>query len=255
LFQLFFVKKFIRVEYTFIFVESKKQFKMITAQYNHATHLLAVDCIILGYENAELKLLLFNRQIEPSKGGWSLVGGWVEPDESVENAAWRVNQKITGLNDVFLEQVQVFSEPHRDPGGRVISVAFYALMRIDKHDKELVEKHGAKWFPLTDLPPLIFDHTKMLECALEKLRVKASYELMGQHLMPEKFTLLQLRQLYNAIFQREFDPGNFRKKVLSLKAIEKQSIKNTSESRKGAFYYKFRDDMLTIDSNSIVKYL
>jgi 8-oxo-dGTP diphosphatase len=255
LFSAFFYEKIYKSKKYFYICQIKKSVKMTTVQYNHATHLIAVDCIILGYENADLKLLLFNRQIEPSKGGWSLVGGWVEPDESVENAAWRVNKKITGLNDVFLEQVQVFSEPQRDPGGRVISAAFYALMRIDKHDKELVEKHGAKWFPLTDLPPLIFDHTKMLECALEKLRVKASYELMGQHLLPEKFTLLQLRQLYNAIFMKEFDPGNFRKKVLSLKALEKQSIKNTSESRKGAFYYKFRDDMLTIDSNSIVKYL
>lgn len=227
---------------------------MKTGTYNHATHLVAVDCIILGYENAELKLLLFNRQIEPSKGGWSLVGGWVEPDETVENAARRVNHKITGLDDVFLEQVHVFSEPNRDPGGRVISVAFFALMRIDKHDKELVEKHGARWFSLTELPPLIFDHNQMVDCALEKLRFKASYELMGEQLLPEKFTLLQLRQLYNAIFMKEFDPGNFRKKILSLRILEKLTTKNTMESRKGAFYYQFKKDTVPNTINSIVKF-
>jgi 8-oxo-dGTP diphosphatase len=227
---------------------------MTTGQYNHTTHLVAVDCIILGYEDAELKLLLFNRKIEPSMGGWSLVGGWVESEESVEKAAWRINRKITGLDDVFLKQVQVFSDPRRDPGGRVISVAFYALMRIDKHDRELVEKHGAKWVPISSLPQLIFDHNKMVDYALEKLRFKASYELLGQQLLPEKFTLLQLRQLYNAIFMKEFDPGNFRKKILSLKMLEKQSIKNTSESRKGAFYYQFKCDGVNHNTNSIVKY-
>ncbi|MBN2487307.1 MAG: NUDIX hydrolase [Bacteroidales bacterium] len=227
---------------------------MKTGQYNHSAHLVAIDCIILGYENTELKLLLFNRKIEPAKGGWSLVGGWVEPDESVETAARRVTYKISGLKEVYLEQVHVFSEPQRDPGGRVISVAFYALMPIDKHDRELVESHGAKWFSLNELPELIFDHQEMLNMALEKLRLKASFELIGRSLLPEKFTLLQIRQLYNAIYQKEFDPGNFRKKILSIKVLEKLTSKNTSESRKGAFNYRFKKVLPPYRVNALVKY-
>lgn len=226
---------------------------MTNQLYNHATHLVSIDCIIFGYENSDLKLLLFKRELEPSLGDWSLVGGWVDSEESVEDAARRVTLKITGLEDVYLEQVQVFSKPNRDPGGRVISVSFYALMRIDEHDKELVEKHGARWFSLSNLPKLIFDHNIMVEKALEKMRLKASYELLGRQLLPERFTLYQLRQLYNAIFLKEFDPGNFRKKILALKVLEKLSNKNKDESKRGAYYYMFKKDMPSHDVNPIVK--
>ena len=226
---------------------------MVVPFYDYSSHLVSIDCSIFGYENSDLQLLLFKRVLEPSSGEWSLVGGWVEPNESVEDAARRVTLKITGLKDVYLEQVHVFSDPNRDPGGRVISVVFYALMRIDEHDKDLVESFGAKWFSLTELPPLIFDHDTMVEKSLDKMRLKASYELLGNQLLPENFTLLQLRQLYNAIFSKEFDPGNFRKKVLSLKVLEKLSSKNTNESKKGAFYYRFKKELVRHDVNPIVK--
>ncbi len=204
-------------------------------------HLLAVDCVTFGYENDELKLLLFERQLTPEKGKWSLIGGWVQTNETVENAAERTLFQITGLKQVFLEQVSVFSEPQRDTGARVVSIAFYALIDVKKHNQELLNEFGASWWPVTQLPSLVFDHQQMVEAAWQKLRNKASYNLVGRDLLPEEFTLTQLRQLYNSIFKCEFDPGNFRKKVLSLDAIQRLDTKNTSESKKGAYYYRFRN--------------
>jgi ADP-ribose pyrophosphatase YjhB (NUDIX family) len=204
-------------------------------------HLVSIDNVVFGYENGELKLLLFRRSIEPAKGDWSLVGGWVNPDESGEDAAYRVLTNITGLQDIFMEQVSVFSKPDRDPGGRVISLVFYALIDIQAHNHQLVNKYGARWWPVNQLPDLIFDHNEMVQQALEKLRLKASRDLVGRDLLPEEFTLTQLRQLYNSIFMKEFDPGNFRKKILSLDAMVRLDKKLSSESKKGAYYYRFKD--------------
>ena len=203
-------------------------------------HLVAVDCVVFGYEEGELKLLLFQRQLEPEIGKWSLVGGWLNANESAEDAASRVLKKITGLDNVFLKQIQVFSKPNRDPGGRVLSVVFYSLIDIRVHDKNLIEHFGAKWWPVTELPVLIFDHYNMYQIALKKLRSNASYHLVGRDLLPNKFTITQLRQLYNSIFSLEFDPGNFRKKILSLDAMIRLDKKDTSESKKGAYYYTFK---------------
>lgn len=205
------------------------------------THLVSIDNVVFGYEQGQLKLLLFQRHIEPSKGNWSLVGGWVNSDESVEDAAYRVLTNLTGLSDIFMEQVEVFSKPERDPGGRVISVVFYALIDIQAHNHQLVGRYGAKWWPVNDLPQLIFDHGKMAEVALKKLRMKASRDLVGRDLLPAEFTLTQLRNLYNSIFMKEFDPGNFRKKILSLNALRRLDKKDTSESKKGAYYYTFKN--------------
>ena len=162
--------------------------------------------------------------------------------ESTEGAAHRVLQVTTGLKDIYQEQVYTFSHPSRDPGGNVVTVAYYALINIDEKINELIEQHGAQWFPLNTLPQLIFDHSEIVEKALDKLRFKATYELIGKQLLAEKFTLSQLRRLYNEIFQTDFDPGNFRKKVMSLKVLEKTNEKDMSESRKGAFYFKFIEE-------------
>lgn len=208
---------------------------------SHAKHWVAVDSIIFGYEKEQLKLLLIKRNMEPEKGKWSLVGGWVRSNESAEDAAYRVLTNITGLEDIFMEQVSVFSEPDRDSGGRVISIVFYALIDIQAHNNQLVDKYGAKWWPVTLFPKLIFDHNEMVKQALEKLRMQASRDLVGRDLLPEEFTLIQLRKLYNSIFLKEFDPGNFRKKILSLNATVRLNKKYNSESKKGAYYYRFKD--------------
>jgi len=190
--------------------------------------------------NDEIKLLLYPRSFEPYKGKWSLLGGFVQGNESADEAAARILKQTTGMEKIFLEQVGTFSDPGRDPEARVISVAYYALIRIDLHDEERVKENGAYWISVRKLPHLIFDHQEMYEKALVKLQQKASYSLCGSELLPEKFTLIQLRKLYEAIFQKEFDPGNFRKKMLSLGVLERLNDKDVSESRKGAFYYKVK---------------
>lgn len=202
---------------------------------------VAVDCVIFGYDEGELKLLLYHRGFEPAKGEWSLMGGFVGDKESSDEAAQRILKQTTGLSDIFQEQVFTFTEPERDPESRVISIGYYALIPTDRHHADLVRNSGAHWWPLNQLPPLIFDHNHIVDKALERLRRKARIELVGCELLPDKFTLLQLRKLYEAIFQRELDPANFRKRVLSLGVLERLNERNTSESRRGAYYYHFKE--------------
>ena len=208
---------------------------------NYPRYFVAVDCVIFSYIDSELYLLLYPRGFEPSKGSWSLMGGFVEEAESSDDAAKRILKGTTGLEDIYLEQVEVFSAPDRDTEARVISIAYFALIRIDEHDEDRVRDHGAHWWPVTKLPEMIFDHKKMVAKALAKLQQKAGYSLVGKELLSDRFTLMQLRKLYEAIFQRTFDPGNFRKKILSLDALEKLETKNFTESKKGAYYYKCKN--------------
>lgn len=217
-------------------------------------YLLAVDCVVFGYSNDELKLLLYPRAFEPVKGRWSLMGGFVEPDESCEEAASRILEQTTGLHNIFLEQVEVFSKPDREKTTRVISVVFFALIDIQKHDNDLVREQGAVWWSLGKLPELIFDHEDMIRKALNRLQQKAGYSLVGTELLPEKFTLLQLRRLYEALYQRKFDAGNFRKKILSLDVLQKLNEKNLTESRKGAYYYCAKTDLKETETDRIVKF-
>jgi len=182
------------------------------------------------------------------------MGGFVQQNESSEEAATRVLLKTTGLNNIFLEQVRTYSQPERDPFERVISITFFALIRIDHFDKKKINEYGAKWLPVTNLPELIFDHKEMVEQALARLQQKAGSSLVGSELLPGKFTLMQLRKLYEAIYQREFDPGNFRKKILSLGVLEKLDQKNSTESKKGAFYYRVKANKVETELDRIVKY-
>jgi len=236
-------------------MEGEKAIQMLTELYKqYPRHYVAVDCSIFGYEDGELKLLLYPRGFEPSYGKWSLMGGFVQEDESMEEAARRVLLQTTGLKDIFLEQGKAFSKPNRDPGARVISMTFVALIRIDIHDKDLVRESGAHWWPITKLPALIFDHQEIVANGLALLQQEASIDLIGKELLPEMFTLMQLRNLYEAIFQKSFDPGNFRKKVLSLGILERLNLKNTKESKKGAFYYQFKSGDTGLRSERIVKF-
>ncbi len=220
---------------------------------NHTKFHVAVDCVIFTYEDEELKILLYPRSFKPSIGKWSLMGGFVESDKTLEEEAQTVLYNTVGLKNIYLEQVQAFSKPDRDPGGRVISIGFYALMPIDYQDKELVRKNGAHWWPLNKLPGLIFDHQEIIDAALAKLQQKAKIYLVGKEMLPEIFTLTQLHKLYNAIFQKEFDAGNFRKKILSLNILKKLPVKDTSSSKRGAFYYTFKDNAKTGQLEQIIK--
>ncbi|QGY46188.1 NUDIX domain-containing protein [Maribellus comscasis] len=220
---------------------------------NQTKFLVSVDCVIFGYEEEQLKLLVYPRAFEPVKGSWSLMGGFVKQLESAEEAAYRVLQETTGLSNIFLEQVSAFSGTTRDPFERVISVVYFALIRINQSDEELIKSHGAKWWPVTSLPKLIFDHREMVERSMNILQQKAGSSLIGTELLQKKFTFMQLRKLYEAIYQREFDPGNFRKKILSLGVLEKLDQKNSTESKKGAYYYRLKPNLQVEVLDRIVK--
>ena len=211
---------------------------------NHIRHLVAVDCIIFGYDilEKEIKLLLIKRSFDPAKGKWSLEGGFVDKAESIDNAASRILYKLTGLESVYMKQSHSYGECNRDPGARVISVAYFALITIRDLDKELAEKNGAHWRSISDLPDLIFDHSQMVKIALSDLQNQIKIKPIGFELLPEKFTLVQLQDLYEAIYQRKSDRRNFRKKILSMGILEKLEEKEKTTSKKGAFYYKFNKD-------------
>lgn len=219
----------------------------------HEKFHVAVDCVILSYVEEELRLLLYPRDFNPYKGTWSLMGGFVKQDESANSAAKRVLKKTVGLENIYLEQVGNFSEPNRDLGGRVISFGYYSLIRNDEYRRDLVREHGAHWWPINILPELLFDHKDIVDEALTKLRRKSSIELVGRELLPKMFTLTQLHNLYNAIFQKQFDAGNFRKKLNSLNVLEKLAVKDTENSKRGAYFYKFKDIEPEINTDRIVK--
>jgi len=200
--------------------------------------LVAVDCIIFGFDGQELKLLLVKRHIEPEKGNWSLMGGFVQPDESFDNAASRVLKKLTGLENVYMEQLSAFGNPDRDPIERTVSVAFFSLIDINKYIQQISHEYHAEWFPVKEIPPLIFDHSRMLEMAKEKLRNKAAFHPILFELMPEKFTLPQLQSLYEGIYDATLDKRNFSRKILSTSLLVKQKDKERESSKRGAFYYK-----------------
>jgi 8-oxo-dGTP diphosphatase len=202
-------------------------------------HLVAVDCIIFGFDEGRLKLLIMQRKVAPMAGEWSLVGGFVQEDESTDEAAGRVLEHTTGLNDIYMNQLHCYGNVNRDTGARVISVAYYALIRIKNHDKPLAREHGAHWLELHEIPSLIFDHGKMIEDALAALRNNAQFHPIGFELLPEKFTLSQLRSLYEEIYQKTLDKRNFRKKILSLDVMEKLEEKDKTSSKKGAHLYRF----------------
>lgn len=200
---------------------------------------VATDCIIFGFDSGNLKLLLFRRRVSPLAGEWSLIGSFVKLDEDVSKAAERVLEEITGLKDVYMEELKVYGAADRDPGYRCISIGQYALIRLNDYDRELVKEHGAEWFDVDDLPHLVLDHEQMVKDALEKLKRKARIQPLGFELLPEKFTIPQLQSVYEAIFQKELDSRNFRKKVLSHNVLVKLDEKDKTSSKRGAYLYKF----------------
>lgn len=200
---------------------------------------IAVDCIIFGFDGAEIKALLIKRGFEPGKGKWSLMGGFVFENENSDSAASRVLYALTGMRNVYMDQVHTFSEVGRDPVERVISISYFALINILDYNTDLQRKHNANWFPLYALPPLLFDHHEMVLRAIEKLRKHASNKPIGFELLPPKFTMQQLRSLYEAIYGTVLDTRNFAKKVLSLGILRRLDEKERDSSKKGSFYYIF----------------
>ncbi len=203
--------------------------------------LAAVDCIIFGFDGQVLKLLLIQRGFEPEKGKWSLMGGFIEPKESADDAAVRILKALTGLEGVYLEQLHTFTEPTRDPIERTLSIAYFALIDIHQYEKQLSDEFHPEWFPLNKIPNLIFDHKEMLKMAKEKLRYKAALHPLLFELLPQKFTLPQLQTLYESVYETELDKRNFSRKVLSTHLLIKQGDKDKASSKKGAYYYKLNN--------------
>src|SRR5258706_12949185 len=186
-----------------------------TSQYPRAA--LTVDCVVFGYDEGELKVLLIERGLEPFKGKWALPGGFVRVDETLDEAARRELEEEAGLENVFLEQLYSFGDVDRDPRERVVSVAYYGLVKLSAHEtRAATDAADARWFPISKLPKLAFDHAQIFATALARLKGKVRYEPIGFELLPPKFTLSQLQHLYEAVLENELDKRNFRKKVLSL---------------------------------------
>jgi 8-oxo-dGTP diphosphatase len=205
------------------------------------SHLVAVDCIILGFQENQIRLLVHPRAMEPAKGGLSLMGGFVRSNESLEEAAIRVLTDLTGLENIYMEQVGMYGAVNRDPGRRVISCAYYALINIDTSDQTLLSNHNASWMNIHQASELIFDHAQMVTDALGILRRKAAIEPIGLNLLPGKFTLTHLQSLYEAIYDQPLDKRNFRKRMLGFDFLEKMDEVDKSGSKKGAFYYKLKN--------------
>jgi len=201
--------------------------------------LVAVDCIIFGFDGNQIKALLIKRGFEPEKGKWSLMGGFVGKDENVAAAAARVLKQLTGLTDIYMEQLRCFGEATRDSAGRVVSIAYSAFININDYSEQLSHDHEAKWFPINKIPPLIFDHKEMLKKAKQALVEKVANHPIGFELLPSRFTLRQLQNLYEAIYEAPLDKRNFTRKILSINVLKKLNEKEKESSRKGSFYYVF----------------
>lgn len=184
-----------------------------TYQYPRAA--LTVDCVVFGLDDSELKVLLIQRALDPFKGRWALPGGFVRVEETVDKAARRELEEETGLKEVFLEQLYTFGTVNRDPRERVVSVAYYALVKLAAHaTRAATDAADARWHPVSQVPKLAFDHADILATALARLKGKLRYEPIGFELLPPKFTLSQLQHLYEAVLATGLDKRNFRKKVL-----------------------------------------
>ena len=184
-----------------------------TYQYPRAA--LTVDCVVFGFDESELKVLLIQRGLQPFKGKWAFPGGFVRVDETLDEAARRELDEETGLKSVFLEQLYTFGTVDRDPRERVVSVAYYALVKLSDHRaKAATDAASAEWFPVSKVPKLAFDHAEILATALTRLKGKVRYEPIGFELLPSKFTLSQLQHLYESALGTDLDKRNFRKKVL-----------------------------------------
>ena len=205
----------------------------------HSKVLVSVDCIVFGFEGDKLKLLIGRRQMDPGRGEWSLYGGFVGAKESLEDAANRVLLELTGLKKLYMKQVGAFGAIDRDPGERVISIAYCALINVKDYDDKLREQHGLEWVNLEDMPQLYSDHNDMVNKAIHLLRRRINTEPLSFNLLPELFTLTQLQHVYEAVLGEEIDKRNFRKRIKQIDFIEKTELIDKVTSKRGAALYRF----------------
>ena len=210
---------------------------------------LSVDCIIFGFEDGKLKILIGKRKMDPGRGEWSLYGGFVAADESVDDAASRTLYELTGLRNLFMRQVGAFGNVDRDPGERVVSIAYYALINVKDYDEHLREEHGLEWVDIEAIPQLYSDHNEMVRKARKMMQQKLAQEPVGFRLLPSLFTLTQLQRLYEAVNGEELDKRNFRKRIKDMDFIEKTGLIDKSGSKRGASLYRFNKRVYNEDPN------
>ncbi len=216
---------------------------MTTATSNYYSHIpcfhVGVDCIIFAVLEGRLKVLLVRRDFEPEMGKWSLIGGFVHEGESVDDAARFVLRDLTGLDNVFIRQLGAFGEVDRDPGARVVSVAYFALLNMQEADEEDIKKHNAVWVDVSDLPELGFDHYEMIGKALDMMRRKILSASLAFNLLPELFTLTQLQNLVEIVTDKKLDKRNFRKRITDNPDIEATEFIDKATSKRGARLYRY----------------
>ena len=208
--------------------------------YEYERPAVTADCVVFGLDDDDLKVLLIQRDLEPFEGCWALPGGFAVVGESIEETARRELQEETGLKGVFLEQLYTFSEPGRDPREHVVTVAHFALVNLGEHKvKASTDARNAAWFELDDVPELAFDHRQILQTAYERLQGKIRYQPIGFELLPRKFALRQLQQMYEKILDRKLDKRNFRKKILKMDILIELDEIETDVAHRAARLYRF----------------
>ena len=211
-------------------------------KYEYERPGLTVDCVIFGLdlEAETLKVMLIERDVEPFAGVWAVPGGFVRREETLIEAATRELEEETGIAGVFLEQLYTFGDPDRDPRGWVVSVAYYALVSPEKHHLHATtDARQARWFPVTSLPALAFDHARIVDTALARLRGKLTYAPVGFELLPQKFTIKQLQKLYEIVLGRKLDNRNFRKKIFAMDVLKELGEMQKGVPHRAARLYKF----------------
>ena len=211
-------------------------------RYEYERPALTVDCVIFGLdlEEESLQVMLIERDLEPFAGMWAIPGGFVRKGETLEEAALRELQEETGIRGVFLEQLYTFGDPGRDPRGWVVSVAYYALVSPEKYAlRATTDARQARWFPVTALPRLAFDHAEILKVALGRVRGKLTYAPIGFELLPQKFTIKQLQKLYEIVLGRRLDNRNFRKKIFGMDVLRELDELQQGVPHRAARLYKF----------------
>jgi len=211
--------------------------------------LLSVDCIIFGFEHNKLKVLIGKRKMDPGRGEWSLYGGFVRNDESVDDAADRTLHELTGMRNVYMRQVGAFGAIDRDPGERVVSVAYYALINVADYNTKLQTEHEVEWVDIESVPQMFSDHNAMILKARKMMQQKIKTEPISFQLLPQLFTLTQLQRLYEAVNGEEVDKRNFRKRIKEMDFIEKTELIDKVSSKRGAALYRFNKKIYKEDPN------
>ncbi len=209
-------------------------------RYKYPRPAVSAYCVVFGLDADNLKVLLIQRRKSPFQGDWALPGGFVEIDEDLDSAARRELKEETGLSKVYLEQLYTFGEVERDPRGRVITVAYFALVNLARHTvRAASDASRAVWFSMSDLPALAFDHEEILSVGYQRLKNKVRYQPIGFELLPAKFTLRQLQQMYEIILGRELDKRNFRRKILSMGILVELDQFESNVARRAARLFRF----------------